>query len=90
MNKIQLYTYISDYNSGFPLIREIREKFDNFFQSGKSGKTGFSGTIREKVCQSGNFFQPVKIVFANHVFFSLGKVRLSGFLSMSGAGLSCI
>ena len=46
-------------------------------QSGKSGKNltifssqgkqGFSGTIREKVCQSGNFFQPAKIVFANHV-----------------------
>ena len=63
--------------TGFPLIREIREKFDNFFQSGESGKNGFSGTIREKVCQSGNFFQSAKIVFANHVFFSLGRIRLS-------------
>ena len=27
-------------SSGFPPIREIRENFEDFFQSGKSGKTG--------------------------------------------------
>ena len=27
--------------AGFPPIREIRENFEDFFQSGKSGKTGF-------------------------------------------------
>ena len=51
-----------------------------FSSQGNQEKQGFSGTIREKVCQSGNFFQPAKIVFANHVFFSLGRVGLSGFL----------
>ena len=76
--------------TGFPLIREIREKFYNFPVREIREKQEFSGTIREKVCQSGNIFQPAKIVFANHVFFSLGRVRLSGFHSMSGANLSCI
>ena len=27
--------------AGFPPIREIRENFEDFFQSGKSGKNGF-------------------------------------------------
>ena len=66
--------------AGFQLIRK---NFTIFFQSGKSGKTGVFRHNQE-------FFQPTKIVFANHVFLSLGRVRLSGFLSMSGAGLSCI
>ena len=47
-------------NTGFPLIREfreIRENFEDFFQSGKSGKNrGFSAKIREKIFKSGNFF----------------------------------
>ena len=43
--------------SGFPPIREIRENFEDFFQSGKSGKNrGFSAKIREKNFKSGNFF----------------------------------
>ena len=46
--------------SGFPPIREIREfreNFEVFFQSGKSGKNrGFSAKIREKIFKSGNFF----------------------------------
>ena len=79
------------YITGFPPIREIREKFDNFFQSGKSGKNrGFQAQSGKKFANQGIFFQPAKIVFANPVFFSLGRVRLSGFLSMSGAGLSWI
>ena len=28
------------FTSGFPPIRESRKKFEHFFQSGKSGKTG--------------------------------------------------
>ena len=68
----------------------IREKFDNSFQSGNSGKNrGFQAQSGEKFDNQG-IFQPARIVFANHVFFGLGRVRLSGFLSMSGAGLSCI
>ena len=40
--------------AGFPPIREIREKFEDFFQSGKSGKNrGFLPSIREKYSQSG-------------------------------------
>ena len=43
--------------AGFPSIREIRENFEDFFQSGKSGKNrGFSAKIREKNFRSGNFF----------------------------------
>ena len=43
---------------GFPLIREIRENFEDFFQSGKSGKTGgFNPKSGEKMFKSGNFFQ---------------------------------
>ena len=46
--------------SGFPLIREIREfmeNFEDFFQSGKSGKNrGFSAKIRGKISNQGTFF----------------------------------
>ena len=43
--------------TGFPPIREFRENFEDFFQSGKSGKNGgFSAKIREKNFKSGNFF----------------------------------
>ena len=44
--------------SGFPPIREFRENFEDFFQSGKSGKTGggVSAKIREKILKSGNFY----------------------------------
>ena len=43
--------------TGFPPIREFRENFEDFFQSGKSGKKeGFSAKIREKNFKSGNFF----------------------------------
>ena len=43
--------------SGFPPIREFRENFEDFFQSGKSGKNrGFSAKIRGKNFKSGNFF----------------------------------
>ena len=50
---LHLVTVCTFVFTGFPLIREIREKFDSLFQSGKSGKRGVSGTIREKVCQTG-------------------------------------
>ena len=46
------FWYICIY-SGFPPIREFREIFEDFFQSGKSGKNGF---FREKNFKSGNFF----------------------------------
>ena len=50
----------SEWQSGFPPIREIREfreNFEDFFQSGKSGENrGFSAKIREKNFKSGNFF----------------------------------
>ena len=43
--------------AGFPPIREFREIFEDFFESGKSGKNRrFSAKIREK---SGSlFFKP--------------------------------
>ena len=45
-------------STGFPPIREIRENFENFFQSGKSGEnTVFSAKIREKNFKSGKFFK---------------------------------
>ena len=41
---------------GFPPIRENREHFENFFQSGKSGKNrGILAKIREKNFKSGKF-----------------------------------
>ena len=44
--------------AGFPPIREFRENFEDFFQSGKSEKNrGFSAKIREKILKSGNFLQ---------------------------------
>ena len=44
-------------DSGFPPIREIRENFKDFFQSGKSGKNrGFSDKIREKKVQIRELF----------------------------------
>ena len=46
------------FTSGFPPIREFREKFEHFFQSGRSGKNGgVSAKIRGKNLKSGNFFQ---------------------------------
>ena len=46
------------YEAGFPLIREIRENFENFFQLGKSGKNrGFSPKSGEKCSNQGTFFQ---------------------------------
>ena len=46
-----------DPKAGFPPIRGFRENFEDFFQSGKSGKNrGFSAKIREKNFKSGNFF----------------------------------
>ena len=46
--------------SGFPPIREFREIFEEFFQSGKSGKNqGFSAKIREKISNQGTFFQTI-------------------------------
>ena len=51
------YCRIFDTLTGFPPIREFRENFEDFFQSGKSGKKrGFSAKIREKIFKSGNFF----------------------------------
>ena len=66
--------------TGFPLIRE---NLTIFSSQGIREKQGFSGTIRE-------FFPACQNCFCLSFFFSLGRVRLSGFLSMSGAGLSCI
>ena len=43
--------------TGIPLIREIRENFEDFFQSGKSGKNrGFSAKIREEKFQIRELF----------------------------------
>ena len=39
--------YFQHINTGFPPIREIGENFEDFFQSGKSGKNGVSAKIRE-------------------------------------------
>ena len=42
--------------AGFPPIREISENFEDFFQSGKSGKNrGFSAKIRGKISNQGTF-----------------------------------
>ena len=44
------------FGTGFPLIRENRKNFENFFQSGKSVKNrGFSAKIRGKNLKSGKF-----------------------------------
>ena len=53
-------------------IRKIRENFENFFQSGKSGKKeGFSAKIREKFSnQETPFF---KIIFKPLKTFYLRK-----------------
>ena len=42
---------------GFPPIREIRENFENFFQSGKN--SGFSAKIREKISNQGTFSKTI-------------------------------
>ena len=60
LSSFKLYKYIKilmTQYTGFPPIREIREHFEDFFQSGKSGKNrGFSAKIREKNFKSGNSF----------------------------------
>ena len=46
--------------TGFPPISEIRENFEDFSQSGKSGENrGFSAKIREKISNQGTFFQTI-------------------------------
>ena len=43
--------------TGFPPIREIRDNFEQFFQSGKSGKNkGFWPSIRGKNSNYGKIF----------------------------------
>ena len=55
---------------GFPPIREIRENFEEFFQSGKSGNNrGFSAKIRGKNFKLWNLFF-FKIIFKH---FNLSK-----------------
>ena len=50
--------------SGFPPIREFRENFEDFFQSGKSGENrGFSAKIREKIQIREFFFQTIFKLF---------------------------
>ena len=44
-------------NIGVPTIRESKEIFEKFFQSGKSGENReVSAKIRGKIFKSGNFF----------------------------------
>ena len=41
----------------FTGLPAVRENFEDFFQSGKSGKNeGFSAKIRGKIFKAGNFF----------------------------------
>ena len=71
--------------AGFPPIREFRENFEDFFQSGKSGKNrGFSAKIREKKFQirelfSQTIFTPFKPINLRKMFFKTVKPQeLSG------------
>ena len=65
-------------NTGFPPIREFRENFEDFFQSGKSGKNrGFSAKIRELFFQT--IFKPFKPINLRKMFFKTVKPQeLSG------------
>ncbi len=51
---------------GSHLIREIREKSDNFFQSGKNRK--FLATIREKYFKSGKKFSDWNLIHKHNKF----------------------
>ena len=78
---------MSDSITGFPLIREFRGKFENFFQSRKLEKNlttfssqgnqeknkGFSAQIRAKICKSGEkiLFKTVKIISSQGKKFQL-------------------
>ena len=70
---IQRGTFIQ----GFLPIREIREIFENFFQSGKSGENmGVSVKIREKIFKSGNFFSKPFLGLENLFSGAVRKLHL--------------
>ena len=73
--------------SGFPPIREIREfreNFEDFFQSGKTGgfqpKSGKKFEIRELLFQ--NHFQPLKHFNPRKKTFLSGEVLVLGSVSV--------
>ena len=68
------FNYVLDIHAGFPPIREFRENFEDFFQSGKSGKNGFFSQnqgkkfqIRELFPQT--IFKPFKPINLRKMFF---------------------
>ena len=77
LSSFKLYKYIKilmTQYTGFPPIREIREHFEDFFQSGKSGKNrGFSAKIREKFFKSGNSFSKP---FSNFLIWQKHFIRM--------------
>ena len=65
---------LESHTSGFPPIGEFRENFEDFFQSGKSGKNGFFSQnqgkkfqIRELFFQT--IFKPFKPINLRKMFF---------------------
>ena len=69
------YYYYIIIITGFPPIREIREKFVNFFQSGKSGKNrGFQAQSGKKFANQGIFSSLPKLFLL--IMFSLAWVGL--------------
>ena len=68
-------------HAGFPPIREFRENFEDFFQSGKSGKNGgFQPKSGKKISNQGTFFQTIfKPINLRKMFFKTVKPQeLSG------------
>ena len=62
------------------MIREIRKNFEDFFQSGKSGKTGVFSQNQGKKFQIREFFsKPFKPINLRKMFFkSVKPEELSG------------
>ena len=54
--------------AGFPPIREIRENFEDIFQSGKSGKNGFFSQNQGKKIQIRELFPNHFQTFEENVF----------------------
>ena len=55
--RLILITHVLLNFAGFPPIREFRGKFEDFFQSGKSGESsGFQPKSGKKISNQGTFF----------------------------------
>ena len=80
--------------TGFPPIkeiREIREHFEDFFQSGKSWKNGIFSQNQRKNVKSGNFFlnifKPFNLKNLRKMFLRLLNLRSSQEIALNEAYL---